>query len=63
MGLFWDLIQHSQIRDQAQRSTSIEHRVIMLENQVAQLQRTLNTTLERLEKHVGADLNNDGRVG
>ena len=63
MGLFWDLIQHNQIRDQASRSSSLEQRVNMLENQVIQMRKTLQTTLERLEKHVGADLNDDGRVG
>ena len=63
MGLFWDLIQHNQIRDQASRSSSLEQRVNMLENQVIQMRKTLQTTLERLEKHVGADLNDDGHVG
>jgi hypothetical protein len=63
VGLFWDLIQHNQIRDQANRSSNLEQRVTMLEDQLIQTRRLLQTTLERLEKHVGADLNDDGRVG
>ncbi|HKS07295.1 MAG TPA: hypothetical protein VJR92_13390 [Gemmatimonadaceae bacterium] len=63
MGLFWDLIQHNQIQAQASRSSTLEQRVTVLESELTQTRKLLQTALERLEKHVGADLNDDGRVG
>ena len=63
MGLFWDLMQHNQINEQAERSTNLEERVQMLEGELAQTRQVLLTVIERLEKHVGTDLDGDGRVG
>jgi len=63
MGLFWDLIQQGQISSQRERSATIEQRLTFLENDVQKTRQLLNTLIERLEKHVGADLDNDGRVG
>jgi len=63
VGLFWDLIQQSQISRQQERSSSLETRVALLERDLADLQRTMRTLLERLERHVGADIDGDGRVG
>ena len=63
MGLFWDLIQHSQISEQSERSTSLEARVGELERELRETQRLLRTALERLETHFGEDLDKDGRVG
>jgi hypothetical protein len=62
MGLFWDLIQHGQIQRQETRSLSIENRVARLESELLETRKLLLNALERLEKHVGADLNDDGRV-
>ena len=63
MGLFWDILQQGQIRDQADRSRSLEQRVTVLEQELLQTRQLLLKVIERLETHVGADLNQDGRVG
>lgn len=63
MGLFWDLIQHSQIQDQKRQSQTIEARVRQLEEELAQTRELLRTLLERLETHFGEDLDKDGRIG
>ena len=34
MGLFWDLIQHSQISQAHDKADTLEHRVSTLENQL-----------------------------
>lgn len=63
MGLFWDLIQQSQISDQSSRADSLEQRVQRLERELAETRATLNELLKILEQHVGRDLDNNGRVG
>lgn len=63
MGLFWDLIQHSQIQEQHERSDSLEYRVQRLEDELRSTQQLLRTALQRLEARLGEDLDRDGRVG
>lgn len=63
MGLFWDLIQQSQISDQGKRSASLEARVERLEADARQTRQVLNALMVRLEEHFGEDINRDGRVG
>jgi hypothetical protein len=63
MGLFWDLYQQSQISDHRERAGALEQRVVYLEKDLEQTQRLLSEVIARLERHVGADLNGDGRVG
>lgn len=63
MGLFWDLYQQSQISKHAERTGSVESRVVQLEQEVDRLTTLLGEVIGRLEKHVGADLDRDGRVG
>jgi hypothetical protein len=63
MGLFWDLYQQSQISQQGERSGELEARVAALERALAQTQELLRAVIQRLEQHVGHDLNADGRVG
>ncbi len=63
MGLLWDLIQHGQIREQADRSASIEERVAQLERQLRDTRELLVKALERLEGHLKTDVDGDGRVG
>ena len=62
MGLFWDLIQHGQIREQASRAQSLEQRVAQLETELLTTRQLLLKALERLEKHLQTDLDDDGRV-
>ena len=63
MGLFWDLYQQSQISEHTDRAESLEARVAHLEQQNERLATLLREVIGRLEKHVGVDLDKDGRVG
>jgi hypothetical protein len=63
MGLLWDLIQHGQIREQADRSATLEDRVAQLERELRDTRELLVKALERLEEHLKTDVDGDGRVG
>ena len=63
VGLFWDLYQQSQISQHAERAATLEDRTARLEQEVDRLSSLLREVIGRLEKHVGADLDGDGRVG
>ena len=63
MGLFWDLVQHSQIREQSDRTGNLESRVRRLEDELRETRRVLHEALTRLEARVGEDLNRDGKIG
>ena len=63
MGFLWDLVQHSQIEEQAKRAGSLEARVAQLEAELQQVRQTLHEALRRLEEHFGEDLDGDHRVG
>ena len=63
MGLFWDLIQQSQISNQRGDHDSLEQRVRELEVELRQIKQVQLRLLETLETHFGRDLNDDGRVG
>jgi hypothetical protein len=63
MGLFWDLMQQSQISDQKSRASSLEGRVEELERELHQTRTVLFQVIERLEQRLGEDLDGDGRIG
>ena len=63
MGLFWDLIQQSQISDQKEQSASLQARVDRLEADVQHTRQVLKALVVRLEEHFGEDINRDGRIG
>ena len=63
MGLFWDLIQQSQISSQSTQTDSLERRVAELERQVDAMNRLLREIVMRLEQRLGEDVNRDGRIG
>jgi hypothetical protein len=63
MGLFWDLYQQSQISRQGERASTLEQRMEFLERDVKDMQRLLRDVIQRLEQHVGVDLDRDGRIG
>lgn len=63
MGLFWDLMQHNQLNEHAERATDLEERVVVLEREVEQTRRLMWQMLERLEEHFKVDIDGDGRVG
>lgn len=63
MGLFWDLIQQSQIGAQSDRADSLEARLAHLEVQLAETRAIVHTLLKRLEEHFGEDIDGDGCIG
>lgn len=63
MGLFWDLIQQSQISKQQAAAQSIEERVRALEIQVKETQELQRRLLAVLEDRFGHDIDGDGTVG
>lgn len=63
MGFLWDLIQHSQIQEQGQRTGTLESRVAALEAELRQTRQLLRQALERLEKKFGDDFDGDGKAG
>jgi hypothetical protein len=63
MGLIWDLIQHSQISQTQDRASSLEQRVVVLEQEVRRTNEALIRLLRALEQRFGEDLDRDGRIG
>ena len=63
MGLFWDLIQQSQISEQRGRADSVEERVKQLEDELYETRQLLHKLVSILEKEYGKDIDGDGRVG
>lgn len=63
MGLFWDLIQQSQISSQSSCAATLEARVAYLENELRKTQEVLIKTLKVLEEQSGKDINGDGKIG
>jgi uncharacterized protein YlxW (UPF0749 family) len=63
MGLFWDLVQQSQISDQQTKAESLEDRISQLEIELASTKALLNKTLRILEEVVGKDIDGDGITG
>lgn len=63
MGLFWDLIQQSEIENQKSKSNSLEERVNYLETELQETKMLLIKTLKALEKAIGQDIDGDGIAG
>ena len=63
MGLIWDMIQHTQINEQKERSSSLEGRIEDLETELRKTQELLMEMVSRLEARFGEDFDGDGRVG
>jgi acyl carrier protein phosphodiesterase len=63
MGLFWDLMQQSQLSSQRNRTESLDGRLTGLEDQVDALEARFLQLVKLLEENVGRDLDGDGRVG
>ena len=63
MGLFWDLVQQSQISEQRTRASSIEDRLAHIEAELARTQEIVHVLVTRLESSLGEDLDCDGRIG
>jgi len=63
MGLFWNLIQQSQISDQKNKASTLEMRVVNLEQELYQTRIILQKTLKILEEQTGKDIDGDEKVG
>jgi hypothetical protein len=63
MGLFWDLIQQSQISQQRSSTESLDDRVRDLERELREVKQIQLRLLQTLETHFARDLDGDGRVG
>ena len=63
MGIFWDLIQQSQISDQRSRSDTNEERITRLEEELYDVRKLLHKLVQTLETHFGEDIDGGGRVG
>lgn len=63
MGLFWDLIQQSQISEQKAKNKDLHQRVSELEEELKKTKILLHKTLEVLEKHVGKDIDGNNKIG
>jgi hypothetical protein len=63
MGIFWDLIQQSQIATQQAKTGTLEERVAILETEVRTTRQILGRALAILEQQTNTDLDGDGRVG
>ena len=63
MGLFWDLIQQSEIEKQKGKAESLEQRVSDLEHDLENTKDLLLKALRILEARSGQDIDNDGVIG
>ena len=63
MGLFWDLVQHSQISSQKRRADSLDDRIEDLERELVATQELLVEVVRQLAVRLGEDLDGDDRVG
>lgn len=63
MGLFWDLIQQSELEEQKGKADSLEERVKLLEEELEKTKALLLKTLKILEERSGTDINEDGQIG
>lgn len=63
MGLFWDLIQQSELDEQKGKADSLEERVKALESELKKTKALLLKTLKVLEERSGTDINEDGQIG
>ncbi len=63
MGLFWELIQQNEINKQGEKTEKIEDRVLNLEKELKETKIILQKTLLALEKHIGKDIDGNGKIG
>jgi hypothetical protein len=63
MGLFWDLIQQSELDEQKGKAASLEERVAELETELSSTKALLLKALRILEERSGQDIDDDGKIG
>ena len=63
MGIFWDLLQQDELEKQQEQADSIDDRVKLLEEELANTKALLKKTLIALETHLVQDIDGDGKTG
>lgn len=63
MGMFWDLIQQSEIEEQKVKADTLESRVAHLEEELKKTKALLLKTLRILEELSEKDIDGDGKLG
>ena len=63
MGIFWDLIQQSEIQEQSKKAKNLEERVLILEKELTETKTVLKKTLMALESYLEKDIDGDGKTG
>jgi hypothetical protein len=63
MGLFWNLLQQSQIHDQKEVAGDLQTRVAYLEQQLNNNNKIINSLISLLEEKFGQDIDGDGKIG
>lgn len=63
MGLFWNLLQQSQIHDTQTTAADLQQRVARLEAELDRAWRIIRDLVALLEEKFGQDLDRDGRIG
>ncbi|MEH6514411.1 hypothetical protein [Maribacter arcticus] len=63
MGIFWDLLQQDELEKQQSQADSVEDRVALLEEDLANTKALLKKTLIALETHLSKDIDGDGKTG
>lgn len=63
MAFLWDLYQQSQISKHKDRTASVEQRLQETEEELERLSALVHELIGRLESRLGADLDEDGKVG
>lgn len=63
MGIFWELLQQSEIQKQQDKSESLEERISDLEKELNQTKIVLQKTLVALENYLQKDIDGDGKTG
>ena len=62
MGIFWDLIPQREIQKQSEKANDLEIKVLILEKELNDTKMLLRKTLFILEKHIGKDIDSDGKL-
>ena len=63
MGLFWDLMQQSQISKQRETAATLDARVEQLEHDLGHTRELLHRLVVVLERQSGQDIDQDGKIG
>lgn len=63
MGIFWELLQQSEIEKQQDKANGLEDRIGFLEKELKDTKTLLKKTLIALEEHLQKDIDGDGKTG